>query len=665
MAAVVAVATFNAKPELSADPEVLEAVEESVRLLDDELRRGRVIYGVNTGFGGSADTRTSKLDDLQSALLQLVNVGILLPSDKGISSPDELGPGMQAWRGHALPNSVVKGMMLVRSNSLMRGHSGVRVEVIRAVLALLQHDVAPIVPLRGSISASGDLMPLSYIAGLLEGNPDVHVRLGSEGRPATLTADKALESLGIERFRLRAKESLGITNGTATSTAAAAIALYQAHQLAVLTQILTATATEALLGSTLNYAPSISEARPHPGQGEAAANILAFLAGSGLTEDAQRTTSLAQDRYALRTAPQWIGPALERLMLAHQQVQIEINSTTDNPLIDIERRTILSGGNFQAASVTSAMELASSSLQSLGKLMFAQCTELLNSATNKDLPPNLCSDDPSTSFTTKGLDISMAAYMSELAHLAHPISSHVQNAEMGNQPVNSMALVAARIALESVEVLSLMAATHIYILCQALDLRCLHLEFVKEAEPAVGAIARDCFGSMVGAHDIHQVCDKIWQALVEKWLSLSHYDLADRCPMAVRETAGLVLDIVSSSSRSADAGRGPVLDAIQAYRTRTAKVLHDKFTVARSAFLDEPSTPRYLGAASRVLYAFVRNQLNIPMHRGLMDHPTLAASRADRNGQQPRTIGTMTSEIYLALRNGHLYDAVLELASTA
>ena len=179
--------------------------------------------------------------------------------------------------------------------------------------------------------------------------------------------------------------------------------------------------------------------------------ILQFLQGSQLAqgfdhsiESNQSKGPLAQDRYALRTASQWLGPQLEDLLLAHEQVTTELNSTTDNPLIDVEGHTTHHGGNFQAASITSAMEKTRLSLQMVGKLLFAQCSELINPLMNNGLPPNLVADEPSLSYTMKGVDIGMAAYMSELAFLANPVSSHVQSAEMHNQALNSLALISGR-----------------------------------------------------------------------------------------------------------------------------------------------------------------------------------------------------------------------------
>ncbi|KAL8708123.1 MAG: hypothetical protein Q9220_006977 [cf. Caloplaca sp. 1 TL-2023] len=380
--------------------------------------------GVNTGFGGSADTRSSQNEALQAALLQHHHFGILTPADRGL--PATNGDSIQST---AMPRGWVRGTMLVRSNTIARGHSAVSLRAIQSVIALLRSNLTPVIPLRGSISASGDLSPLSYVAGSITGNPDICVQTPS----GIVSAKEALDRFQLAPVVLGPKEGLGFMNGTATSAAVGSLALYEAHHLTLLSQILTAMASEALLASADNFDPFISQIRPHRGQIEVASNIRRFLHGTRLVRglagerDTREASGLLyQDRYALRTSPQWIGPQLEDLMLAHEQVTVELNSTTDNPLFDIEHQKTHHGGNFQAASITSAMEKTRAGLQMIGKMLFAQSSELINPMLNNGLPPNLAADEPSLSFTMKGVDIGMASYMSELAYLANPVGNHVQ-----------------------------------------------------------------------------------------------------------------------------------------------------------------------------------------------------------------------------------------------
>ena len=241
---------------------------------------------------------------------------------------------------------------------------------------LLKHDILPRIPLRGSISASGDLSPLSYIAGTLSGKRTLTVSIPSDRgeRRRFVTADVALAHASIAPIRLGPKEGLAVVNGTAVSTAVGALAMHDAHCLAVLAQVLTAMSVEALCGTSESFDPFFAQVRPHPGQQEAGHNIFHFLSGSSLVQnpDGSEEGSLRQDRYSIRTASQWVGPVLEDLLLAHRQIAVECNSVTDNPLIDGKR--MLHGGNFQARSITSAMEKVRLAVQTIGRMLFTQCT---------------------------------------------------------------------------------------------------------------------------------------------------------------------------------------------------------------------------------------------------------------------------------------------------
>lgn len=680
---------------MTQDPTVLKKVQDSVDFLADQIDNGAVIYGVNTGFGGSADTRTKLFERLQSAAVQHLNAGILLQSDKGKKTEEDKN---QLLRSHALPNPISRAAMLVRCNSLLRGHSGVRLSTIDAIMRLVAKNMTPVIPLRGSISASGDLSTLSFIAGAIEGNPDIFVRIsadssGVSAEDVIMPADQALRMAGIGPVRLQAKEGLGITNGTAPSCATACIVIHQANQLALLTQLLTAMGTEALAGTAHNYHPFISAIRPHAGQTEAAANILSFLSGSRISSDRDPDRiGLAQDRYPLRTAPQWIGPQLEDLLLATRQVAVELNSTTDNPLIDAKNSRIHHGGNFQAMAITSAMEKTMTALQNLGRLLFTQSSELINNMTNKGLPPNLSADDPSESFTCKGFDVNMAAYMAELAYLAHPVSTHVQVAEMTNQSVNSMALVSARYALEAVEVLSLMAAVYMYTLCQGVDLRVLQIEWRKKVPELVERILVRNFagvrelaegernghvngngvanGKNGASSPLVAVTRQATEAILTRWDQLSHLDTRDRARTAVNESLGSVMAILPQSIPSGNDS----FSSLQTYISEMSTLLSEEYLTFRSNFVSNPVsiTREYLASATRVLYDFVRTELGIPMNRGVVDHPPLvveAEKEAEANGiangegvkvDRKRTLGTMAGEIYEALRRGDVMTRVME-----
>ncbi len=471
------------------------------------------LKGVNTGFGGSADTRTKEVEELQATLIRELHCGVLVKPSTIQSSRDDITKH-SPWKG-ALPNedpnsdtcmpeAWARASILVRINSLASGYSGVRPILINNMVDLLRKDIIPRIPLRGSISASGDLMPLSYIGGTLEGKRSLTVWFGNRVDRRIVTADIALAESSLDPILLGPKEGLAIINGTAVSTGVSALAMHDANGIAVLSQVLAAMSVEALRGTDESFDPFFATVRAHPGQIEAARNIRSFLTESQLVQrnHGLEAGTLRQDRYAIRTASQWLGPVLEDLRLASQQITIECNSVTDNPLIDIDQNhaesaRILHGGNFQAKAITSAMEKVRLAVQTMGQMLFAQCTEIINPRLNYGLPPNLSVDEPSQSFLLKPVDIMIAALQSELGFLSNPAGTHVQSAEMGNQALNSLGLISARYTHIALDVLSQLASAHLFTLCQALDLRAMHWRFLDAVKPILRARTTEILASIV------------------------------------------------------------------------------------------------------------------------------------------------------------------------
>ncbi len=618
-----------------------------------------VISGVNTGFGGSADTRTSLFKSLQSSLLQHLQSGILVDLEKL-----EGRPGQVDIENHSIPSTWVRAAMLVRSNSIMRGHSAVSYPVIEALINLIRKDFVPVIPLRGSISASGDLMPLSYVAGALEGNPDILVRTSTIHSHRIVSAKDALKMAGMEPVSLGPKEGLGLVNGTAMSAAVASLALYETNHLTVLLQALTSMGVEAMMGQAESFHPFVSQVRPHQGQVEAAQNILIFLQGSKLAKGLQGEknhvrSGLCQDRYSFRTASQWIGPQLEDIILANRQVEIELNSTTDNPLIDVVGGDIFSGGNFQAVSITSAMEKTRTALQMFGRLLYSQCSEIINPALNNGLPPNLAADNPSLSFTMKGIDVNMASYMSELAFLASPVSSHVQSAEMNNQSVNSLALVSARFTMQAVQVLSLMCASCIYILCQALDLRVRQIIFFGMIRPKIDSLTSEVFAQCLSFEEVETLKEYVWADLSESWSATAMMDAEDRIIKVVERSLATVTNhflqtpSVASSSTT-------FLERMIDWKCRMLSLLSKTHHELSANYNENRNTADYLGHGSKSLYHFVRNELAIPFHEGLIEHPVSANDQENTlNGRPKLTIGSWVSKIYMSLRSGELHKSLM------
>jgi len=595
------------------------------------------------------------MENLQRSCLQHLQIGVLTEHDRGHASEEDIDAA-----SHAMPQSWVKGTILIRCNTVSRGHSAVCLNVIESLNALISKGITPVVPLRGSISASGDLSPLSYIAGTVTGNPDIMVQVGYGQRSMTIPANRALEAAGIQPVVLGPKEGLGLLNGTATSAAVGSLALFDSHNLVLLSQVLTSMSVEALLGSYGSFHPFIAEIRPHQGQVEAAANIRFLLQGSqfarGLDVDDSRNVGLYQDRYPLRTSSQWLGPQLEDLLLAQKQIVTELNSTTDNPLIDVAGNHIHHGGNFQATSVTSAMEKTRLALQMVGKLLFAQCSEIINPMLNNGLPPNLAADEPSLSYTCKGIDTSMASYMSELAFLANPVSSHVQSAEMHNQAVNSLALISARYTLQATEIVTLMAAAHLFVLCQALDLRAMLANFFLALKPALDDLSHRIWseGMETGAHaELNRL---LWQHIVTTWSSKSTLDSHDRAD----HVAASSLSVLTTFLISLKPHRTQNLYTdLAAWKSSAQSTMHEIYNSTRSSFFTSQNTPASLGRGAKAVYTFIRHDLGVPFHRGLSEYPRSDIETLD--GRERKNIGTWISVIHGSIRSGRLYRCIIDL----
>lgn len=548
--------------------------------------------------------------------------------------------------------------MLIRSNSLSTGNSGVTLGLLQSIVKLLSTDVIPLVPLRGSISASGDLSPLSYLAGVVQGNPYLKAWTGEHGENRRLLAsNEALKTINLSPRDLGPKEGLAVTNGTSVSADVAALALHDAHHLAALAQVLTAMGVEALNGTAESFDQFIAEVRPHPGQFDTARNIRNFLKGSKLVvahgSDVEEGV-MRQDRYALRTSTQWMGPQLEDLCLAHSQIIIDCNSTTDNPLIDAEGEKVLHGGNFQAQAITSAVEKIRLSLQRIGQMLFAQSTELVNPTLNNGLPPNLVADEPSRSFLMKSVDIATAAYMSELGFLANPVGSHVQNAELGNQSINSLALISVRYTHMALDVLSQLSAAYLYSLCQALDLRALQAQYLQALLPNFEQSASTKLGSyVIDCHGIETLTPLLWNNFLKEFNTTTSMDSSARFLVIFSRLTGVAL---SSQIFNEDA---KLLSAIKAWAKRGSEEALHLFLDTRENYASNPDASPFLGQASKRVYNHVRHDLGVPfLKRERTSGPE--AGPFDEAPGCEGTTGSMMSTIYDAIRSGELYVQVME-----
>lgn len=439
------------------------------------------------------------------------------------------------------------------------------------------------------------------------------------------------------------------------STGAGALALHDADCLLVLSQILTSMCVEALQGTSESFDVFFGQIRPHKGQFEVARNITGFLAGSKLAicpaHEEVNNGSLRQDRYATRTSSQWIGPQLEDLMLAQDQLTVECNSTTENPVIDTVGKRVLHGGNFQAMSVTSALEKTRPSLQIIRRMLFAQCTELINPSLNNGLPPNLDVDEPSESFLMKGVDISIAGLQAELGFLADPVASHVQTAEMGNQSLNSLALVSARYTHTSLDVLSQLAAAYLFVLCQALDLRVLQICSLETLNPVFEATTEKILSPVIG--NVESLHVLLWLHFQRELNRTTSIDSSQRFAYLVKCLQPTVVSFASSSAQI-DASFIP---ALLQWTDSCAELSLRIFRECRDTYLMRPDPKDFLGTASSRMYQFVRQELEVPFQNGKV--PETSILNGEGLSNTVATTGSFITRIYVALRNGELYGPVM------
>jgi histidine ammonia-lyase len=347
---------------LSDDARFRARLQRGADVIAERIERNLPTYGVNTGYGASVRNAIPA-----SAALTLARN---LPRYHGCG----VGPDLSYEESRAV--------MLVRVNSLAAGYSGVRPVLLERLIALLERGVAPIIPARGSVGASGDLTPLSYVAALVVGERRAWLR-GEQ-----MTASAALAAAGIEPLPLFAKESMAIMNGTSVMSALACLAAERAANLARLASALTALAIDAVAGQHSHFDPRLFTAKAHPGQAESASVIRSYL---GERAPGAPQPKRIQERYSLRCAPHVIGVLLDTLPFCHGVLENEINGASDNPLIDPESGDVLHGGNFYGGHMAMVADTLKTLVANLADLMDRQLL-LLNEPNVSGLPENLDGD---------------------------------------------------------------------------------------------------------------------------------------------------------------------------------------------------------------------------------------------------------------------------------
>lgn len=353
----------SGKEKVSIGSKVAARMLASRKVVDDLLTSGKVVYGVNTGFGKLSDVHVplEQVERLQLNLIRSHACGV----GKPLSAPE------------------ARALMLLRANVLATGYSGARPEVLEHLVAMINAGLVPYIPEKGSVGASGDLAPLAHLALAIIGEGQIHQ--GESWEPA----DKALERAGLSPLKLAAKEGLVLVNGTQAIGAVGSLALARAQSLVKWANVAGALALDALLGTPAAYDERIHIARRHEGQIQVAAMMREVLTGSEIRESHRTGDPRVQDAYSLRCIPQVHGAVLD--VVRHSSIVLERESggATDNPLIFAESGDIISGGNFHGAPLAYALDYAALAITDLANMCERRIDRLVNPDLNEGLPPFL------------------------------------------------------------------------------------------------------------------------------------------------------------------------------------------------------------------------------------------------------------------------------------
>ncbi len=447
------------------------------------------IYGINTGFGIFADRRIKQ----EEAALLSRNLII----SHAVST------------GDALPEDVVRAAALIRANTLTKGYSGVRKELVQTILDVINSGIYPIIPSQGSMGSSGDLSPLSHLALIFtRDEQDLDEESGFAFYNNELVSGKdAMRKAGLERIVLGPKEGLALNNGATFSVAIAALAIHDAEQLLRLSDIAIAFTMEALLGKTNAYDARIHAARGHAGQIETAARVLQHLSGSTFVNSDPHI----QDAYSLRCAPQVTGCARDTLAYVRTIVENEINAATDNPLILSDTEAV-SGGNFHGEPIGMVMDFLSIAMAEVGAISERRSYRLTDGKMNLGLPPMLV-DTHEAAGLNSGLmmpQYTAASLALENKTLASPDTVHSLPTSGGQEDHNANSMTAARHTAQL-----LANVTHILTLEIHAAIRAIELRKRQYPELVLGSTTGLAY-DMIRSKIPYQAGDAWWQPEIEK-----------------------------------------------------------------------------------------------------------------------------------------------------
>jgi histidine ammonia-lyase len=416
-------------------------IKKTRELIEQWVQEEKSIYGVTTGFGALSDVAISKKDTRQ------LQENILMSHSAGV--------------GDVFDEETVRAVMALRIKDLARGHSGIRLKTVRHLITLLNHGVCPVVPEKGSVGASGDLVPLAHLSLVLIGQGEAFYK----GR--RISGLEALNRCGIKPLRLEAAEGLALVNGTQVMTAIGGLAVYDALELSKLIDIAAAMSLEVLMGSRMEFDPRIHQVRPHPGQAAVADNMYRITQNSEIITS-HKDCRRIQDAYTLRCSPQVHGASKDAVAYVKNVVETEMNASTNNPLIFPESQEFLLGGNFHGQPVALAMDFLCMAVAEFANISERRIERLVNPKLS-GLPAFLVSDGGLNSGFMLA-QYTAASLVSENKVLSHPACVDSITTSANKEDHVSMGTISARKCREVVKNSENVIAIELLCGAQALDL---------------------------------------------------------------------------------------------------------------------------------------------------------------------------------------------------
>lgn len=441
---VVAIALQQQPVQLNQSEDFRQRIAKGSEFLDRLLAEDGEIYGVTTGYGDSCT--------------------VTIPSELVAELPKHLFTFHGCGMGNMLTPTMARAVLAARMASLCQGYSGVSLTLLEQLETLFKHDIMPVIPEEGSVGASGDLTPLSYVAAVLCGEREVYFK--DEIKPTA----EVFAQLGITPITLRPKEGLAIMNGTAVMTGLACMAYSRAQYLSKLATRITALCTLASKGNAHHFDETLFSVKPHPGQ----QRVASWLREDLHAGEPPRNPKRLQDRYSLRCAPHVIGVQEDALPLLRQLIENELNSSNDNPIIDAEGEHVLHGGHFYGGHIALAMDTLKNTVANIADLLDRQLAMLVDTKFNHGLPANLSGAQGSRSAINHGfkaVQIGASAWTAEALKQTMPASVFSRSTECHNQDKVSMGTIAARDCLRALQLTEQVASAALLATCQGVELR--------------------------------------------------------------------------------------------------------------------------------------------------------------------------------------------------